>query len=503
METGLVKRAQQHLDRTAILSEGVQFSYRDLLHSSARSAEELLQGNKDLKEKRVAFLLPSGFSYVAVQWGIWRAGGIAVPLCTSHPPPEWEYVIRDTQAHLVVADNSFMDLIRPVTRKCGVTLLSDTSLGRGSSTFPLPPVHPERRAMILYTSGTTSRPKGVVSTHRNLQAQIETLVEAWEWQPEDHILHVLPLHHVHGIVNVLSCALWSGAVCEILPRFDADKVWERFVRSRLTLFMAVPTVYSKLIAAWEAAPSDQRKIWSEACAKMRLMVSGSAALPVHVLEKWHRISGHFLLERYGMTEIGMALSNPLNGKRFAGYVGTPLPGVEVRLVNDEGEPVHPGTSGEIQVKGPGVFAEYWRRAKETQTAFKDGWFQTGDVAVMEKGIYRILGRKSVDIIKTGGFKVSALEIEEVLRTHPDIAECTVVGLLDPEWGECVAVAWVPSSNQSPSPDSLRQWAKTRMARYKVPKRFLKMSTLPRNVMGKVNKREVARQFMSKARPNDL
>ena len=494
METGLVKRAQQHLDRTAILSGGVRFSYQDLLRSSARSAEGLLQGSKDLKEKRVAFLLPSGFSYVVVQWGIWRAGGIAVPLCTSHPPPEWEYVIRDTQTRLVVADNSFMGLIRPITRKCGVTLLSDTSFGQGSSTFRLPPVHPERRAMILYTSGTTSRPKGVVSTHRNLQAQIETLVEAWEWQPEDHILHVLPLHHVHGIINVLSCALWSGAVCEILPGFDAGKVWERFVRSPLTLFMAVPTVYSKLIAAWEAAPPDQRKIWSEACAKMRLMVSGSAALPVHVLEKWQRISGHRLLERYGMTEIGMALSNPLKGKRRAGNVGTPLPGVEVRLVDEQGEPVESGVAGEIQVRGPGVFGEYWRRPEETRAAFTQGWFRTGDVAMVEQGCYRILGRRSVDIIKTGGYKVSALEIEEVLCTHPDIAECSVVGLPDPEWGECVAAALVPRSGRSPSPEDLRRWAKARLAAYKAPRRFLQMSSLPRNLLGKVNKRELAGHF---------
>ena len=224
------------------------------------------------------------------------------------------------------------------------------------------------------------------------------------------------------------------------------------------------------------------------------MVSGSAALPVSVLEKWQQISGHRLLERYGMTEIGMALSNPLEGERRAGYVGTPLPGVEVRLVDDQGEPSESGAPGEIQVKGPGVFEEYWRRAEETRAAFKDGWFQTGDVAVVEEGCYRILGRKSVDIIKTGGFKVSALEIEEVLRTHPDIAECAVVGLPDQEWGECVAVALVPRSGRSPSPDSLRHWAKARLAGYKVPRRFLETNSLPRNLMGKINKPAVAKRF---------
>jgi malonyl-CoA/methylmalonyl-CoA synthetase len=220
-------------------------------------------------------------------------------------------------------------------------------------------------------------------------------------------------------VNVLTCALWSGAVCEILPRFDAEETWSAIERGRLTLFMAVPTVYSRLIAAWEGAEDGERRARMTAgCRAMRLMVSGSAALPVRTLERWRELSGHLLLERYGMTEIGMALSNPLHGERRPGFVGVPLPGVEVRLVDEEGAPVEPGTPGEIEVRGETVFREYWRRPEATAEAFRDGWFRTGDVAVVEDGYHRILGRRSVDILKTGGFKVSALEIEEVLRTHP-------------------------------------------------------------------------------------
>ena len=496
MEPGLVQRARQHPRRTAILAEGARFSYRDLLRASAAAAGRLLQGTGDLGEKRVAFLLPPGFSHVATQWGIWRAGGIAVPLCISHPPPEWEYVIRDSGAHRVVVHKSFAERIGPVARGCDLAIVDDASSQPDSASVRLPSIPPSRRALIVYTSGTTSRPKGVVSTHANLDAQIETLVRAWGWQPQDYILHVLPLHHVHGIVNVLCCALWSGAACEMLPGFQAGEVWERFVRSPLTLFMAVPTVYSMLITAWEDSPASRRKIWSQACSRMRLMVSGSAALPVDVLEQWQRISGHRLLERYGMTEIGMALSNPLEGERRPGYVGTPLPGVEVRLMDDRGNPVEAGAPGEIQVKGPGVFGEYWRRPEETRAAFTGGWFRTGDVAVVERGCYRILGRQSVDIIKTGGYKVSALEIEEVLRTHPDIAECAVVGLPDREWGECVAAALVLRSGRSPDPDRLRLWAKARLAVYKAPRRFLQLDSLPRNLLGKVNKRELARHFPS-------
>jgi malonyl-CoA/methylmalonyl-CoA synthetase len=275
----------------------------------------------------------------------------------------------------------------------------------------------DRRAMILYTSGTTSRPKGVVTTHANIAAQITSLVAAWEWSADDRIVLCLPLHHVHGILNVVCCALWSGAICEMLPRFNANVVWDRIASSGLTLFMAVPTIYVRLIAAWEAASPDRRVELSHTCTKLRLMVSGSAALPVSTLERWRQISGHTLLERYGMTEIGMALSNPLHGKRVPGSVGMPLPCVEVQLVAENGNPVPPGIAGEIEVRGPNVFMEYWDKPSATRDAFRDGWFRTGDTAVVEKGVYRILGRTSIDILKTGGHTVSALEIEEVLRAH--------------------------------------------------------------------------------------
>ena len=258
----------------------------------------------------------------------------------------------------------------------------------------------------------------------------------------------------------------------------------------MTLFMAVPTIYFKLIEAWEAALPAQQKIMSAACGRLRLMVSGSAALPVHVLEKWKEITGHVLLERYGMTEIGMALSNPLRGQRLPGGVGMPLPDVEVKLVDENGDEVAPGTPGEIWVKGPGVFLEYWGKPEATQRAFRDGWFCTGDVAVVENGVYRILGRRSIDIIKTGGYKVSALEIEDVLRGHPDVKDCAVVGIEDREWGERVGAALVLKPERAVTIDSLRSWAKTRLAAYKIPTRILVLEELPRNAIGKVVKPKI-------------
>jgi malonyl-CoA/methylmalonyl-CoA synthetase len=497
-DISLIARAEQYGERTAILAPEGAFSYRQLLDASAQVAARLLDGADDLREARVTFMIPPGFDYVAMQWGIWRAGGVAVPLCVTHPRPELEYVIDDSQAVMVVAYPQSEEMLRPMVEERGLRFLVVATSGatreeRLKSLLPI--LETTRRAMMLYTSGTTSKPKGVVTTHRNVEAQVTSLIEAWGWTPDDHLLHALPLHHIHGIVVALTCALWAGATCELLPRFDAEKVWERIIEGKVTLFMGVPTMYAKLIAAWEATSPERQQKMSEACAKLRLMVSGSAALPVSVLEKWKRISGHVLLERYGMTETGMILSNPLRGQRLPGCVGAPLPGVEVRLVDDDGNDVAAGTPGEVLVRGEGVFLEYWNRPDATAQAFRDGWFCTGDVGVLENGAYRLLGRKSVDIIKTGGYKVSALEIEEVLREHPDVAECAVVGIPDATWGERVCAALVLKTGSDLTLKSLRAWAKERLAAYKVPTRILTLDALPRNAMGKVTKPEVARLFV--------
>jgi malonyl-CoA/methylmalonyl-CoA synthetase len=403
-------------------------------------------------------------------------------------------VIRDADAAVVVAHPDFADVLRPIAGREGRRFLL-TADALAAAPGPLPPVAEGRRAAMVYTSGTTGKPKGVVTTHANLRAQVESLVEAWEWSADDRTLLVLPLHHVHGIVNVLTCALWSGAVCEMLPVFDADEAWRRIESGRLTLFMAVPTVYRRLVAAWEAAPPGRRARMSEGCRRMRLMVSGSAALPAQTLERWREISGHVLLERYGMTEIGMALSNPLHGERRPGYVGLPLPGVEVRLVDEAGREVPPGTPGEVEVRGPTVFLEYWRRPDATAAAFREGgWFRTGDVGVVEDGYYRLLGRSSVDIIKTGGYKVSALEIEEVLRAHPAVAECAVVGVEDADWGERVSAAVELKDGAALTLDELQAWARERLAPYKLPRALRAVAALPRNAMGKVTKPDVAKLF---------
>ncbi|MGA2335909.1 MAG: acyl-CoA synthetase [Terriglobales bacterium] len=510
----VMARALRHGGRTAVVDSQGLFTYTDLLDASSRVAAALLAGREDLRggdlnEERVAFLLTPGFPWVAVQWGIWRAGGVAVPLPLNSTRTELEYFIDDTEASTLVFDALMAPLLSPIAAARSIRALSlshDQLRARPPAELPniTPDISPDikdhRRAMILYTSGTTSRPKGAVTTHANITAQIMSLVEAWEWSADDRIVLCLPLHHVHGIINVVSCALWSGATCQMLERFDANAVWDHIASGGVTLLMAVPTIYVKLIAAWDRASPERRAKLSRTCAGLRLMVSGSAALPVSTLQRWQEISGHTLLERYGMTEIGMALSNPLRGERVPGSVGRPLPGVEVRLVGENGEPVARGTPGEIEVRGASVFAEYWGQPDATRAAFREGWFRTGDTAVVENGVYRILGRTNIDILKTGGHKVSALEIEESLRQHPAIAECAVVGVPDPEWGERVAAAVVLNDvlNDADALDlpSLRTWAKELLAAHKLPSRLLVLDALPRNAMGKVMKPAVAALFQS-------
>jgi malonyl-CoA/methylmalonyl-CoA synthetase len=497
----LIARAHEYSDRIAIVGADGQATYAELLELSARAARVLLDGRADLQGERVAFLVSPSLRHVITQWAIFRAGGVAVPLCVSHPAPELAHVLDDSKPCAIVADREFEALVRPLAEERKLRWLSPLQLTAASrSQAELPRVGEERPAMLIYTSGTTGKPKAAVTTHAIFTAQMRAVAAAWQLAPNDRILHALPLHHLHGVLNALSSMLFAGGTCELLPRFDAELVWQRLcAQPGVTLFMGVPTMYDRLAAAWSAADSGERERRSAACRELRLMVSGSAALPISMLERWRAISGHVLLERYGMTEIGMALGNPLNAERRPGTVGVPFPDVEARLVEsaaDGSSRELPDGPGELQIRGPNVFAGYFGRPDASAAVFtRDGFFRTGDIAVRENGYYRLLGRESVDIIKTGGYKVSALEIEEQLREHPAIAEVSVVGVADESWGERVAAAVVVRAGQQLELSELRSWAKERLAPYKVPSLLRVMTELPRNAMGKVQKPELKRTFV--------
>lgn len=298
---------------------------------------------------------------------------------------------------------------------------------------------------MIYTSGTTSSPKGCVSTHRNITFQATCLVKAWEYSLSDHLIHVLPLHHIHGIVNGLIASFMSGVTVEMHPKFDPKVIWKRWQDRSSTMFMAVPTIYSRLVDSFDShiRGTEAESSAREGANALRLVVSGSAALPTPIKSRFLEITGQVLLERYGMTEIGMGISCGLEiEKRIDGSVGWPLPGVDVRLTDKESGKVieSPDEDGMIEIKGDNVFLEYWGRPGATAKEFtSDGWFKTGDVARRDaNGAYFIQGRASVDVIKSGGYKISALEVERAMLGLDALQEVAVVGLADEEWGQRVA-----------------------------------------------------------------
>jgi malonyl-CoA/methylmalonyl-CoA synthetase len=445
----------------AVIDDRGEHSYDDVRARASHVAAFL----GDRRGKRVALLASPGAEFVSALFGIFQSGASALVLSPLHPPAESAWFCEDADVDLVLHTPDQLDRARGAKR----TLVDLASITQSPSRdLSIDDASP---ALMLYTSGTTGKPKGAVLTHGNLGTQQALLAEAWGLASSDVLLHALPLHHMHGLcIAGLSC-LGAGASIRMLPAFDAERIFREMARS--TVFMAVPTMYKKML---DANLPDELL---QNARKLRLATSGSAALPVTLAEKWRAITGSIPLERFGMTEIGVGLSNPLRAERRAGTVGLPLRTVETKIEE----------AGELLIRGPSVFTEYFRREDATKNAFtSDGWFKTGDtVAKDEAGYFRILGRTSVDILKSGGYKLSALEIEEALREHAAVSDVAVVGVPDETWGDRVVACVVVRPGKSLAPDELRAFAKEKLASYKCPKDVVVMGELPRNAMGKVQK----------------
>ena len=457
--------------------------------------------------KAVGVMAHPGAEYCAAMLAVWRLGWIAVPLSPSHPIGELTHAIREARVEIVFVTDNLLDKVADLGRSCpvrAVRYIDDVPRDRDDASrddlTKSPEPEPDDGALVIFTSGTTGAPKAALHTHASLAAQIDSLAEAWGWTGADKILHALPLNHVHGIVNAWMCAHAVGAEVTFCAKFSATEWW-RSVADRddgthatTTIFMGVPTMYVRLIQSYDAVESEERRRqMSAGASRLRLCVSGSAACPVPVAKRWSEIAGgKELLERYGATEIGMALSQPLAGRRVPGRVGHPLPGVQVKLVD-----------GELRVKGPGVFGGYVGRPEATAACFDElGFFITGDATEYDENLgYRIMGRTSMDIIKHGGYKLSALEIESAVLEHPGVGECAVCGVPDDVYGEIVGCVLAPGPASdgapvSPPPDAeeLRAFLKDRMASYKAPGVVVVVDAVPRNAMGKVNKRSLVGLF---------
>lgn len=489
--------------RVAIQDEDESVRFSDLgaraRNVAAALAKSGLAGRREggSAPRRVAMLVTQGSGWVESFFGISLSGCVVVPLSHLHPPKEQRWFVETSQADAVIVSR---DLLPELEQRS-----AEDALGRplyciedlreptpGQFQFPEDSLADNgSTALILYTSGTTGKPKGALISHQNLGRLAALVGQAWSWRPDDCLLHCLPLHHLHGLGIALLVSLLSGGKTRMLRKFDAAALWE--AAAEASVLMGVPTMHKKLLDALDAASPSQQARWKQHAASLRLVTSGSAALPSTVGSRWRELTGDYPLERFGMTEIGVGMSNPIAGPRKPGSCGLPLPGMQLRIVNDAGEDVASEEAGEIWIKGPTVFSGYDQNPAATQEAFVDGWFRSGDTASWDAdGYCRILGRTSVDILKSGGYKLSALELEELFREHPAVADVAVVGIPDETWGE-IAVASIlarPGREAEIDEASLRDWAKQRTAAYKVPKRVLRFDEFPRNPVGKVVKPEL-------------
>jgi malonyl-CoA/methylmalonyl-CoA synthetase len=440
---------------------------------------------------RVVAQVEKSTAAVALYLGCLRAGAIFVPLNTAYTDAEVAHFLSDAEPRVFVrsrggdvsgyrADVLGTDEASPLWSEALATAPRDDVAPRDADDL----------AAIVYTSGTTGRSKGAMLSHGNLASNAATLVKLWGFSERDVLLHALPIYHVHGLFVALHCAFLSAARVLFLPKFDAAEV--RALLPRATVLMGVPTFYTRLLAENGFGRAD--------CRAMRLFISGSAPLLADTWREFERRTGHAILERYGMTETGMITSNPLDGERVAGTVGFALPGVEIRLANDEGLPASPGTAGVLEVKGPNVFSGYWRMLERSAAERRaDGFFVTGDVATMdEEGRVTLVGRAK-DLIITGGLNVYPKEIEEVLDACEGVGESAVVGVPDADFGEAIVAVVVAADGAKPVADALMNAVKARLARFKHPRRIVFVDELPRNAMGKVQKNVLRERLTAKAR----
>jgi len=501
----LLERLRASPSHPALEFSGQRWSYGDLDELARRYAAGLRAlgiGRGD----RVAVFADNAPEVVAALLGHWLLGVIHVPVNPRYREEEADHVLRDSgAAAVVVAAGSdcahVLDAIGPLPTAARTIMLGASASAPAVSFAALASASPIERAertaaddtaMLIYTSGTTGKSKGVELTYSNVVENTLALTGLWEFSSEDRVVVALPLFHVHGLCLGTFGSLLAGASLLLYERFEATAVVEAFEHRGATVFFGVPTMYVRLLEHLERVPGA-----AAALRHARLFISGSAALLAEDSRAFKARTGHEILERYGMSETLFTLTNPYVGERRPGTVGRPAPGCSVRIVDDDGHDVADGELGEIIVKGYGVMKRYWGRPAQTAATFRDGWFLTGDVARRDAdGYVTIAGRKSVDIIKSGGYKISAREIEDVLRRHPSVADVAVVGLPDRVWGQRVAAAVVARMGEAPSApalaEELSRFAATHLAEFKLPRTIRFVAELPRNALGKVQKHEIVR-----------
>ena len=459
-------------------AEGQGPTYGQLDDLSARFASVLRAYGVEAGD-RIVVQIDKSVGAMALYLGCLRVGAIFVPLNTAYTAAEVDYFLGDSEPRLFVT-RSLRDAAADHVLVMGTT--PDSPLwAEALAAQPDTAIAPRTAsdiAAILYTSGTTGRSKGAMLSHGNLTSNAQELNRLWGFTPEDVLLHALPVFHVHGLFIALHTAFLSAATTIFVPSFDAAQI--KALLPKATVLMGVPTFYTRLLALPDFGAAD--------CGSVRLFISGSAPMLAETHRQFEARTGQIVLERYGMTEAGIITSNPLDGERLAGTVGYPLPGVDLRIADEQGQPLPHDTPGVIEIKGPNVFGGYWRMPEKTAQEFRDGgWFITGDVAVQSPdGRVTIVGRAK-DLIISGGYNIYPKEIESVLDAVAGVAETAVIGVPDPDFGESVVALVVAEKTMAPSLADLEACVREQLARFKHPRKIILVEDLPRNAMGKVQK----------------
>jgi malonyl-CoA/methylmalonyl-CoA synthetase len=503
--------ARQQPERLAIIFEGEMMSYGRLYADIERFARALLHAGLQPGD-RVGLFLENSPAFAIAYLGVYLAGGVITLINTQYRQTELRHILTDAEVKFLVTAPSGVAEITPLALPAlRLLIVVGAPSPAASDAAPIQSVAFEAflrsgdeaqgkantlsapagdaPAVIGYTSGTTGRAKGALLLHRNLIANITAITTAWRWTPDDRLLLTLPLFHTHGLMVGLHGTLVMGASVDLRRKFDAAETLAALdADPAISLFFGVPTMYGRLVA--EAKRRDIPRHLP------RLFVSGSAPLSPHLFEEFERLFGQRILERYGMTETGMNLTNPYDGERRAGTVGGPFPGQEARIVDVASRfPLPPGVIGEIEVRGPHVFAGYINRPDATAEAFDpEGWFRTGDLGwVSDDGYFTITGRAR-ELIISGGYNIYPREVEDALATHPAVAEVAVLGAPDDDLGEQVVAVIVPKAGETPHAEEIIAYCRERLASYKKPRRVVFVESLPRNALGKVQKHLLSAQL---------
>jgi malonyl-CoA/methylmalonyl-CoA synthetase len=470
-----------------VTASGETWRYADMLALSAKLAHALVKRGVQPGD-RVAVQVEKSPEALMLYLACVRAGAIYLPLNTAYTLAELEYFIGDAEPRLVVCTPKAKDGLEPIAGAKSAVVETLDDKGGGSlmalaeneaDDFDNIERGPDDLAAILYTSGTTGRSKGAMLSHDNLLSNAATLRDYWRFTSDDKLIHALPIFHTHGLFVASNVIMLSGASMYFLPKFDGDQALS--LMPKATAMMGVPTFYVRLIQSPDLTP--------ERTASMRLFISGSAPLLAETHRQFEAMTGHRILERYGMTETNMNTSNPYDGERVAGTVGFPLPGVSLRVTDPEsGKPVADGETGMIEVKGPNVFQGYWRMPEKTAAEFRaDGFFITGDLGMIDaRGYVHIVGRGK-DLVISGGYNIYPKEVETEIDQLPGVFESAVIGVAHPDFGEGVTAVVVRKPGATLEEKDVLAALQDRLARYKQPKRVIFVADLPRNTMGKVQK----------------